>query len=53
MLSGRPAVAPVLPRAGVNLLTGIDLRTLGYRCVQRAATDAVAHIVLARPAARS
>lgn len=47
------AVAPVLLGSGENLLAGIDLRALGYRCVQRAATDAVTHIVLARPAARS
>lgn len=48
MLSGRPAVAPVLLGAGENLFAGIELRALGYRCVKRVATGNATHLVLAR-----
>ena len=44
-------LAPVLLGRGEHLLHGIDLRALGYRCVERVAADhAVAHLVLRKGA---
>lgn len=40
--------APVLLGAGENLFAGIDMRSLGYRCVERIATDLATHVVLRR-----
>jgi dihydrofolate reductase len=42
------AYVPVLLGAGENLLAGIDMRSLGYRCIERAATQSALHIVLRR-----
>jgi dihydrofolate reductase len=40
-------VSPVLLGSGEHLLQGIDMRALGYECVEHApGTRAVAHVVL-------
>lgn len=39
-------IAPVLLGSGENLFAGIDMRSLGYRCVERLATDLATHVVL-------
>jgi len=43
------ALVPVLLGRGEALFAGLDLRELGFRVVERAATDAATHLVLARP----
>jgi dihydrofolate reductase len=40
------ACAPTLLGAGENLFWGLDLRALGYRCVEQAATEKAVHYVL-------
>lgn len=42
------AVAPVLLGRGEPLLEGLDLRALGYRCVESAASERAMHVVLRR-----
>jgi len=42
------ALAPVVLGQGEALFAGLDLRELGFRVVERAATDAATHLVLAR-----
>jgi dihydrofolate reductase len=42
------AVAPILLGTGENLLEGIDLLRLGYRCSEHVATPSVMHVVLSR-----
>ena len=42
------ALAPVVLGQGEALFPGLDLRELGFRVVERAATDAATHLVLAR-----
>ena len=42
------AVAPVVLGQGEALFAGLDLRELGFRVVERAATDAATHLMLAR-----
>jgi dihydrofolate reductase len=42
------AIAPVLLGRGEPLLTGLDLRTLGYGCERFAASERAAHVVLRR-----
>lgn len=42
------AVAPVLLGSGENLFTGLDLPALGYRCVERVATEKATHVVIAK-----
>ena len=44
------AVAPVLLGAGERLFEGLDLRALGYECVQFVGTEKAVHVVLRRPA---
>lgn len=44
------AVAPVLFGRGEPLLQGLDLRALGYECVQFVASDKATHAVLRRHA---
>jgi len=41
-------IAPVLLGSGENLFADIDMRSLGYRCVERVATDLATHVVLRR-----
>jgi hypothetical protein len=36
----------VLLGSGENLFSGINMRSLGYRCVERVATDMATHVVL-------
>jgi dihydrofolate reductase len=40
------AVSPVLLGAGEALFAGLDLRALGYRCVEQVATEKATHLVL-------
>lgn len=40
------AIAPVLLGSGESLFSGIDMRSLGYRCVEHVATDKATHVVL-------
>ncbi|MBP1153095.1 dihydrofolate reductase family protein [Methylocaldum sp. RMAD-M] len=40
------AFAPVLLGSGENLFSGINMRSLGYRCVEHVATDKATHVVL-------
>ncbi|HEX5045972.1 MAG TPA: dihydrofolate reductase family protein [Gammaproteobacteria bacterium] len=42
------AIAPALLGAGENLLAGIDLVKLGYRCTEHAASSHAMHVVLTR-----
>ncbi len=42
------AIAPVLLGRGVRLFEGVDLRALGYECVQFAASEKAAHVILRR-----
>lgn len=42
------AISPVLLGAGEHLLTGIDLRALGYRCTESTAGERATHVVLQR-----
>ena len=42
------ALAPVVLGQGEALFAGLDLRELGYRVIERAATDAATHLVIAR-----
>lgn len=47
------AISPVLLGRGEPLLTGIDLRTMGYECVESVASEKAMHVVLRRgPRAR-
>jgi dihydrofolate reductase len=40
------AISPVLLGSGENLLSGIDMRSLGYRCVEHVPTQLATHVVL-------
>lgn len=40
------AVAPVFLGAGENLFAGVDLRALGYACVQRVSTQNAIHLTV-------
>ncbi|UZR27789.1 dihydrofolate reductase family protein [Methylococcus mesophilus] len=40
------AYAPVLLGSGESLFSGINMRSLGYQCVEHAATDKATHVVL-------
>lgn len=42
------AIAPVLLGSGERLFEGVDLRALGYECVQLTASEKAAHVVLQR-----
>ncbi len=42
------AISPVLLGGGERLFEGVDLRTLGYECVQFVASDKATHVVLQR-----
>lgn len=42
------AIAPVLLGRGERLFEGVDLRTLGYECVEFAASEKATHVVLRR-----
>ncbi len=40
------AIAPVLLGSGESLFSGVNMRALGYRCVEHAASDKATHVVL-------
>ena len=40
------AIAPVLLGSGERLFAGVDLRALGYECVESAASEKATHVVL-------
>ena len=42
------AIAPVLLGGGERLFEGIDLRTLGYECVQFVASAKATHVLVRR-----
>ena len=42
------AIAPVLLGAGEALFAGLDLRALGYQCIEHAATSLATHLVIAK-----
>jgi dihydrofolate reductase len=42
------AVAPIFLGAGENLLAGLDLPALGYRCSRHTATDRAVHLIVTR-----
>lgn len=46
------AIAPVLLGRGESLFEGIDLRALGYECVEFVASEKASHIVLRRQGAQ-
>ena len=41
--------SPVLLGSGERLFSDVDMAALGFRCVERVATDQATHIVLAKP----
>jgi len=43
------AISPVLLGRGEPLFEGIDLRALGYACVESVASEKATHVVLRRP----
>jgi dihydrofolate reductase len=42
------AISPVMLGAGERLFEGIDMRALGYECVQFVASEKATHVVLQR-----
>jgi dihydrofolate reductase len=46
------AISPVLLGAGEPLFQGIDLRSLGYKCIEHAPSEKATHVVLRREAAK-
>ena len=42
------AISPVLLGTGENLLTGLDLVQLGYRCTEHTSSEAATHVVLTK-----
>jgi dihydrofolate reductase len=42
------AISPVLLGGGERLFEGVDLRALGYECVQFVASEKATHVVLRR-----
>jgi dihydrofolate reductase len=40
------AFTPVLLGSGESLFSGINMRSLGYQCVEHVATDKATHVVL-------
>lgn len=42
------AIAPVLLGGGERLFEGVDLRALGYECVQFVGSEKATHVVLER-----
>jgi dihydrofolate reductase len=45
------AISPTLLGSGENLFRGIDLVSLGYKCVQQVATDQATHVILGKDSA--
>ncbi len=46
------AIAPVLLGSGERLFEGVDLRTLGYECIEITASEKATHVVLRRQGPR-
>jgi len=44
------AIAPVLLGGGERLFEGVDLRGLGYQCIEFVASEKATHVVLRRQA---
>jgi dihydrofolate reductase len=42
------AISPVLLGSGERLFEGVDLRALGFRCLEQVATQKATHVVLGR-----
>ncbi len=42
------AIAPVLLGSGENLFAGINLASLGYKCVENVATEKATHVIVRR-----
>jgi len=42
------AISPVLLGSGERLFEGVDMRALGYECVQFVASEKATHVVLRR-----
>lgn len=42
------AIAPILLGSGESLLAGVNLVSLGYKCVERVATEKATHLVLSK-----
>ena len=42
------AISPVLLGSGESLFKGVDLRTLGYECIEHLASEKATHVVLRR-----
>jgi hypothetical protein len=42
------AISPVLLGRGERLFEGVDLRSLGFRCLEQVATEKAVHVVLGR-----
>jgi len=40
------AISPVLLGSGERLFDGVDLRALGYKCVEHVASEKATHVVL-------
>jgi hypothetical protein len=43
------AIAPVLLGSGEPMFSGLDMRSLGYRCTEHVSTPNATHVVLTRP----
>ena len=42
------AISPILLGSGETLLGGVDMRKLGFKCVEHKASDAATHVILRR-----
>jgi len=42
------AIAPIFLGAGENLFSGLDLRALGYACIERVSTPSAVHLTVER-----
>lgn len=47
------AISPVLLGSGERLFEGVDLRTLGYNCIEYVASEKATHVVLRRPSRKN
>jgi hypothetical protein len=43
-------IAPIFLGTGENLFSGLDLRALGYACVERVSTPSAIHLIVERRA---
>jgi hypothetical protein len=42
------AISPTLLGSGENLLAGVDLVSLGYKCVEHVSTENAMHVVIGK-----